>query len=88
MTSAPPGWTDEPAFPDDAVEVGRILGAWGVKGWLKVQPFSADPKALFSARRWFLKPPEGPGSSPGRGGRGPPCHPFEAGRYITPERTA
>jgi 16S rRNA processing protein RimM len=46
-------------IPDDAVEVGRIHGAWGVKGWIKVQPFSSDPQALFSSKRWFLKPPEG-----------------------------
>ena len=45
-------------FPDDAVEVGRILGAWGVKGLIKVQPFSSDPQALFSTKRWFLKAPQ------------------------------
>jgi len=49
----------EPAWPDDAVEVGRILDAWGVKGWFKVQPFASDPQALFSSRRWFLASPEG-----------------------------
>ena len=54
-----------PAWPIDALEVGRIVDAWGVKGWLKVQPFSADPQALFSSRRWFVKPPEGPSSRPG-----------------------
>lgn len=48
----------DPAWPDDAVEVGRILGAWGIKGGFKVQPFSAEPQALFSSRRWFLQPPE------------------------------
>jgi 16S rRNA processing protein RimM len=47
----------DPAWPDDAVEVGRILGAWGIKGGFKVQAFSADPQALFSSRRWFLQPP-------------------------------
>jgi len=47
-------------WPVDAVEVGRILGAWGIKGWLKVQPFASDPQALFSSRRWFIKPPEDP----------------------------
>lgn len=47
-----------PRFPEDAVEVGRIHGAWGVKGWLKIQPFSSDPQALFSSKRWFLKPPD------------------------------
>jgi 16S rRNA processing protein RimM len=46
----------EPSFPADAVEVGRIAGAWGVKGWFRVEPFSSDPQALFSSRRWFLKP--------------------------------
>jgi 16S rRNA processing protein RimM len=49
----------EPAWPDDAVEVGRIVDAWGVKGWIKVQPFASDPQALFSSRRWFLRPAEG-----------------------------
>jgi 16S rRNA processing protein RimM len=48
----------EPGWPEDAVEVGRVLDGWGVKGWIKVQPFAADPQALFSSRRWFLKPPE------------------------------
>ena len=50
---------DTVAWPDDAVEVGRIVDAWGVKGWFKVQAFAADPQALFSSRRWFLKAPEG-----------------------------
>jgi 16S rRNA processing protein RimM len=45
-------------FPADAVEVARVLDAWGVKGWLRVQPYAKDPQALFSSRRWFLRPPE------------------------------
>jgi 16S rRNA processing protein RimM len=48
----------ELAFPADAVEVARVLDAWGLKGWIRVQPFAADPQALFSSTRWFLKPPE------------------------------
>jgi 16S rRNA processing protein RimM len=40
------------------VEVGRIVDAYGIKGWLRVQPYAADPQALFSSRRWFLQPPE------------------------------
>ncbi len=47
-----------PVWPEDAVEVGRVLDAWGVKGWVKVQSFAADPQALFSTRRWHVKPPE------------------------------
>ena len=46
------------ALPDDAVEVGRILDAWGIKGWFKVQPHSASPEALFSSKRWYLQPTE------------------------------
>lgn len=49
----------EPAeLPADAVEVGRIVGAWGVKGWVRIQPHSADPEALFSSKRWFVLPSE------------------------------
>lgn len=55
-----PGTDELPAFPDDAVEVGRVIGAWGVKGAVKVKPFAADPQALFSSRRWFLQPGDAP----------------------------
>ncbi len=49
----------EPAeMPADAIEVGRIADAWGIKGWFKVLPHSADPEALFSSKRWFLLPAE------------------------------
>lgn len=54
-------------LPDDAVEVGRVIGAWGIKGGIKVKPFAADPQALFSSKRWFLKPselPRPPGAKP------------------------
>ncbi len=43
-------------LPADAIEVGRIADAWGIKGWFKVLPYSADPEALFSSKRWFLLP--------------------------------
>ena len=45
-------------LPADAVEVGRILDAWGIKGWFKVLSHSAAPEALFSSKRWFLLPTE------------------------------
>jgi 16S rRNA processing protein RimM len=45
-------------LPADAIEVGRIADAWGIKGWFKVLPYSADPEALFSSKRWFLLPTE------------------------------
>ncbi len=52
-----------PALPADAIEVGRVVGAWGIKGGIKVKPFAADPQALFSSKRWYLKPPEVTGPS-------------------------
>jgi len=45
-------------LPDDAIEVGRVLDAWGVKGWVKVLPHSAEPDALFAAKDWLLQAPE------------------------------
>lgn len=65
VSAGPQGPDDDgPAWPDDAVEVGRIVDAWGIQGGIKVQPFSSDPQALFSSRRWFLKPPAGPAQAP------------------------
>lgn len=56
MSSFPPL---EPAeLPADAVEVGRIADAWGVKGWFKVLAHSASPEALFAAPQWYLQPSE------------------------------
>ena len=46
------------SLPADAIEVGRILDAWGVKGWVKILPHSTDPEALFSADTWFLQVPD------------------------------
>ncbi len=49
----------EPAeLPADAIEVGRIADAWGIKGWFKVLPHRASPEALFSSKRWYLLPSE------------------------------
>ncbi|MEY4883968.1 MAG: hypothetical protein RIS34_1822 [Pseudomonadota bacterium] len=45
-------------LPPDAIEVGRIADAWGIKGWFKVLTHSATPEALFSSKRWYLLPSE------------------------------
>jgi 16S rRNA processing protein RimM len=52
--------TDTPAaaaLPPDAVEVGRIAGAWGVQGALRVHAHAGAPLALRATRCWFLQPP-------------------------------
>lgn len=45
-------------LPADAVELGRVLDAWGIKGWVRIQPYSADTEALFASQDWYLQPPE------------------------------
>lgn len=42
--------------PDDLVELGRIVDAYGLRGWVKVQPHSAQSEVLLAAKRWWLKP--------------------------------
>lgn len=41
-------------LPKDAVMVAHVLGAWGVKGAIKVAPASADADALRMARHWWI----------------------------------
>ena len=64
MNAFATSFADEPGWPEDAIEVARIAGSWGVKGWFKVVPFAADPQAIFSSRRWFIKPPLEQGAAP------------------------
>ena len=63
-------------FPADAIEVARVLDAWGVKGWIRVQPYAKDPQALFSSTRWVLRPPEP------RAGTGSRTKPVEFPGYL------
>ena len=46
-----------PAWPDDALEVGRIGEAWGLKGGFRVLAYADPPAALLAASRWYLRPP-------------------------------
>jgi len=51
-----PAGLEATELPPDAIEVGRIADAWGIKGWFKVIPHSASPEALFCSKRWYLQP--------------------------------
>ncbi|MHB1145092.1 MAG: ribosome maturation factor RimM [Thiobacillus sp.] len=37
---------------DDWVVMGRIAAPFGIKGWVKVQPFSEDPGTLMDFESW------------------------------------
>lgn len=39
---------------DDLIPVGQIHGVFGVRGWLKVRPFTRPPEGIFSYRHWRL----------------------------------
>ena len=41
---------------DDLIVVARIGVAYGIKGWVKIHPFSHSPDALQNARRWWIAP--------------------------------
>lgn len=42
--------------PTDLVVVARIGVAYGVKGWVKLHPFSHSPDALQSSKKWWIAP--------------------------------
>ena len=39
--------------------MGRVLAPHGVKGWIKVQPFTASPESLAGYGHWWLSDGEG-----------------------------
>jgi len=43
--------------PADLVEVGFLRGAYGLQGWVHVQPHSGDAQVLRASRQWWLRRP-------------------------------
>jgi 16S rRNA processing protein RimM len=46
--------------PNDLVELGWIVSAYGIRGWVKAQPHSAQSTVLRAAPVWWLCPPASP----------------------------
>jgi 16S rRNA processing protein RimM len=47
----------EPAevLPDDLIAVGRVVDAYGTRGWVKVEPYNSPQESVLHAcRRWWL----------------------------------
>jgi 16S rRNA processing protein RimM len=38
------------------VVLGKAVGAYGVKGWVRIHPFADDPLSWRSIKRWWMKP--------------------------------
>lgn len=36
------------------VVMGRVADAYGIQGWLKIQPYTAEPDSLTEFRTWWL----------------------------------
>lgn len=43
--------------PDDLVLVGHVAGAYGIQGWVRIRPYSAEADALLHAKTWWLDKP-------------------------------
>lgn len=39
--------------------MGRLLAPFGIKGWVRLKPFTAAPETLLEYRTWWLAPTEG-----------------------------
>jgi 16S rRNA processing protein RimM len=51
--------------PDRTVSLGRVVDAWGVQGWVKVEPFAgAGDTALVRAPAWHLSRAPSPAHPP------------------------
>lgn len=46
------------SIPDDLVLVGHVVGAYGIKGWVRIRSYSADADAMLHAKTWWLDKPE------------------------------
>lgn len=64
--TAPP---DKPGF----VVIGRVSGAWGVQGWIKLQSYTEQPEDIFRYQPWILR----------RGGRSREVRVVQGKRHST-----
>ena len=60
--------TGASSAPDDLVELGRIVSAYGVRGWVKVQPHSSESEVLRAAPVWWLALALAPAAAQGGSG--------------------
>jgi 16S rRNA processing protein RimM len=39
--------------------MGRVVGPFGVQGWVRIKPFTEDPAGLDEYAQWIVRTPEG-----------------------------
>ncbi len=52
-----PGDDNAASGPGEWVELGRISGVFGIRGWVKVYSFTRPREGILSYRRWFVGAP-------------------------------
>ena len=45
---------EQPDRPDRPVVMGHVVSAFGVRGWLKIRPFTERPGSLLEHRTWWV----------------------------------
>lgn len=50
--------TEGMSLPDDLVVVGHVSGAYGIRGWIRIIPYSGDADALLHAKTWWIDKPD------------------------------
>jgi 16S rRNA processing protein RimM len=45
-------------LPEDLVLLGYVSGAYGIHGWVRIRPYSAEADTLLSTKTWWLDKPE------------------------------
>ena len=53
--------SQEVAAPDDPVIMGQVLAPYGVRGWIKVRPYTESAATILGFATWWLCPPRGNG---------------------------
>tara|TARA_B110000285_G_scaffold119738_1_gene135477 strand:- start:421 stop:987 length:567 start_codon:yes stop_codon:yes gene_type:complete len=48
-----------PSSPPDLVVVARITTIHGVKGWVKIHPYTDEPENIFDYKPWWLQTDQG-----------------------------
>jgi 16S rRNA processing protein RimM len=62
----PPSNASAPAAParfegdeTELVMMGRVVGPFGVQGWVRIKPFTEDPAGLDEYAQWIVRTPDG-----------------------------
>jgi 16S rRNA processing protein RimM len=58
LTSKRGAGRDDTVAPPDIVVMGRLLAPFGIKGWVRLKPFTAASETLLAYKTWWLAPDE------------------------------